>query len=383
MYLLLLFLIGISLFSLFFLYSRTSKEYGSIKYYYVNKQIEVFFLFSIGFLFIIFCTFQYIDTSPSVRWINGGISNDMSRYKIAFDSIKNKSLKESFFSLGQEPLYVLYVYVLSRITSHFSVVLLVTYIFMLLSIYSFIKHFFTNKSFFLLCSTFIFIYTLVLTSFCLFRMGIALSFMYLAYIRMAKKKMLKSLVYIIIACGFHISAIYGFFVYVLYAYSEKNEIKKFLFLFFFLFFVEFFCAKLLNIILPRFIPGKAVYLTGGIAKSTYLTNFLFILLLIPDVKRLYSDSSNRLLLIVFLASFYILPLQMVVSVFYRMIFYTYVGNIFVINCINKRYNKRSKFFSSFCVKSFLVFYLFIYLYKFYTNAWISYGLNTFKLFYFY
>lgn len=347
-----------------------------------NQRLTLYPVLILMFsLFVIISSFQYIDLSSSARWLNSN-SNDLSRYKMGFDSFGSKSLKEAFFISGYEPLYTLTVFLIRKITKHFSFALLIIYAFNFISMYSFLKAVNTKNLFFYFVF-FVLFFTEILTSYCLLRMGIAVSFVLISYIFLMRKNYKKAILFSFIACGFHVSASFCFFVIVLYKFSENHTLKRLLFFAFVCFVLLLIFSKFLNYIITLIFPAKAVYLESneGVAKNTYLTNFLFLMFLLFNQKNFYENKEARLMFCILLSTFYILSLQMVVTVFYRMIFFSYAGTSFIIYLLWNNYGSNKKMFSTFFVRSFISFYLLYFLYKFSTAQWFSYGLDRFKLFF--
>ena len=142
----------------------------------VSRKIAYFpFILLIGALFLCHSSFQYINMANFARWIDGGWSNDMSRYKFAFEDSIKYSLKDFIVFQAQEPLYLFLIYFFRRITSHFSFVLLAFYMFILYSTIRFLVCFVRNVSLLHVFSFFSIFYTFILTSYCLLRMGLAVS----------------------------------------------------------------------------------------------------------------------------------------------------------------------------------------------------------------
>lgn len=379
MNLLFLLLFGSILFLSFGLYLNPRNVEGGSLVQKESKMIIFPILFILFFIYIIISAFQYIDLSPAAKWINSN-NNDLSRYKMGFDSFGELSLKEALFSSGSEPLYTLTIFVLRKITNHFSLVLLIFYSFIFSVIYRYLKVL-AEESLIFYISFFVLVYTEFIISYCLLRMGLAVALVMLAYVQLMKNKYRFAFFYVVLACGFHISAAFAFIVIVLYKFSENHTLKILMFFMLSMLAMAFLFSKFLSVIINAIFPTKFVYLEGGIAKSTYLTNFLFLLFLLSHSMGFYADKKTRLIFCILLSSFYILPLQIVVSIFYRMIFYTYPGIAYICCLIWKTYRSKKHFFVNISVRSFIVFYLFFFLYKFVTTAWFSYGLDRFKLFY--
>ena len=89
-----------------------------------KRTVYFVFLLSAVVVFLIIAGFQYINTAEFTRDAFGGWSNDMSRYWFGFQDAGKQSLGQFMLSQMQEPLYLIFIYVMRRLTSHFSLVLL-------------------------------------------------------------------------------------------------------------------------------------------------------------------------------------------------------------------------------------------------------------------
>ena len=101
-------------------------------------------------------------------------------------------------------------------------------------------------------------------------------------------------------------------------------------------------------------------------------------------KDFFRTNQNDICFIVLLSFFFILDLQLTLTIFYRMIFFTYFPVILVIQRLFQIYRvSKNDMIVPLFARLFLVVYLLFFLYKFCIGAWTSYGLNSYRLFYFY
>ena len=235
-------------------------------------------------------------------------------------------------------------------------------------------------------SFFCLFYTLIITSYCLFRIGIAVTISLYTYRYLVHKKYKKAFLTIIIACGFHLSATILFPIWILYIIFNSKRIS-------FNCFITFFCLIiLLGFLFVIFVPSLFAifglryvsYKSNGIAINTYLSTFVFICLIIYKKKDFFKNNVDVNCFITLLCTFLIMDLQIVATIFYRMIYFIYPCIMIIIPRLYKIYRvKKSETIIPVFVRSFLLFYLFYFLYKFCSEGWISYGLNHYGLFYFY
>lgn len=383
MNLVLLLLFGICMVAVFNIYKNPVLLNGHARCGYESNRIIIFPLLLLVFcVFVSISSFQYIDISPKAKWIHIN-NNDMSRYKMGFDSMGGATLMEAFVSQAQEPLYVLSVFLLRKISPYFSFALAIFYSFIFLCLVTYLKIFLYEKRFFFYFLFFIFLYTAIVTSYCLLRMGLAIAWVLLAYRYLFENDYKRALLFSVIACGFHFSAIFAFSVIVVFRFSERHSFRQVMLFSMLLFAICFVFSKFVQNIINAIFPSKSVYIggDGGVAKNTYMTNFLFTLLMALNKKSFYEDRKSRLTFCILLCSFYIFPLQMVATIFYRMIFFTYPGVFYVAYLVYKNYGAKKHMLVNASVRCFVVFYALFFLYKFCTITWFSYGLDRFSLFY--
>lgn len=383
MNLILLLFFGIFMVAVFDIYRNPVFLNGHTHCGYESNRIVIFPLLLFVFcVFVLISSFQYIDISPKAKWININ-NNDMSRYKMGFDSMDGATLREAFISQAQEPLYILSVFLLRKFSPYFSFALIVFYSFIFLCLTAYLKIFLHEKRFFFYFLFFIFLYTTIITSYCLLRMGLAIAWILLAYRHLFENDYKRALLFSIIACGFHFSAIFAFSVIIVFRFSEKHSFKQVILFSILLFAICFVFSKIIQNIIILIFPSKSVYIggDGGVAKKTYMTNFLFTLLMALNKKSFYEDRKSRLPFCILLCSFYIFPLQMVATIFYRMIFFTYPGIFYIAYLVYKNYSAKKHMLINVSVRCFVVFYSLFFLYKFCTTVWFAYGLDRFSLFY--
>ena len=383
MNLILLLFFGIFMVSVFNIYRNPVLLNGHNHCGYESNRIIIFPLLLLVFcIFVSISSFQYIDISPSAKWINMN-NNDMSRYKMGFDSMGRMSIREAFVSQAQEPLYVLSVFLLRKISPYFSFALVVFYSFIFLCLTAYLKFFLYEKSFSFYFLFFTFLYTAVITSYCLLRMGLAIAWILLAYRYLFENDYKRALLFSVIACGFHFSAIFAFSVIIVFRFSERHSFRQVILFSTLLFAICFLFSKIVQHIIISIFPSKSVYIggDGGVAKNTYISNFLFVLLMALNKKSFYKDRKSRLAFCILLCSFYIFPLQIVAVIFYRMIFFTYPGIFYIAYLVYKNYGGKKHMFLNVSVRSFVIFYSLFFLYKFCTTTWLGYGLDRFSLFY--
>ena len=118
----------------------------------------------------------------------------------------------------------------------------------------------------------------------------------------------------------------------------------------------------------------------GVAVSTYLTNAFFILLIYIKRKTFFNDEVDYILFVFLLSSLFILDLQLVISMFYRMIYFTQPALFVVIGKVFSEYKLEKKHMErNLIIRLFIIFYLFFYYYKFSTGVWEALDLIDYRL----
>lgn len=359
-----------------------------------KRTVYFVFLLSAVVVFLIIAGFQYINTAEFTRDAFGGWSNDMSRYWFGFQDAGKQSLGQFMLSQMQEPLYLIFIYVMRRLTSHFSLVLLVAYGFYAVSVIKFLRDFvlfgggeprqpFAFAAFAFFCI----MYVTILVSFSMFRTGLAVAIALHVYRFLLKEKWRKAYIVSLVACGFHFSAAILFPICIMYRIwrSKKLRLNFFMFIFFIVFVLGLAFARLVPTLM-KMVAGRYVAYgnSEGIAVNTYLTDFLLVLMILYRRKDFFRTKQDDICFIILLSSFFILDLQLALSIFYRMIFFTYFPVILVIQRLFQIYRvRKNDMIVPLFARLFLVVYLLLFLYKFCIGAWTSYGLNSYRLFYFY
>ncbi|WP_041610406.1 EpsG family protein [Treponema brennaborense] len=339
-----------------------------------------FLIFLLGTL-LFASSFQYIDTSNAGRWG----TNDLPRYYFSFNDADRYSFSDFFISNMQEPLYLLCVWIFRRILKSFSLFLVFVYTFHFIALKNILNCFKIPFAFFSILAIYSLCFTTVIVSFCVLRMGIAVSWSYYFYIFLRQKKFGKSFVTMLVAIGFHFSAVFLVFPLVLYKLFRQKSIKSILYFFAVTFLVEFAFALLIPFFVPFLSSRYVTYIStndNAIAVSTYFSTFLIVILMLIQRQK-FEDERNKLLFIIVLSVLYILPLQRVLSIFYRLIFFTYCSTAFALIEIVSIYKKSGSEILYLGASAFSVLYVLLFLNSFFCNALKSYGLLNYSIPYFY
>lgn len=358
-----------------------------------KRTVYFVFLLSAVVVFLIIAGFQYINTAEFTRDAFGGWPNDMSRYWFGFQDAGKQSLGQFMLSQMQEPLYLIFIYVMRRLTSHFSLVLLVAYGFYAVSVIKFLRDFvlfgggeprqpFAFAAFAFFCM----LYTFILVSFCLFRTGLSVAIALHVYKFLLKEKWKGAYIASLAACGFHFSAAILFPICIMYRIwrSKKLRLNFFLFIFFIVFVLGLAFARLVPQLMKMFVGRYAMYVSGGgIAVNTYLTDFLLVLMILYRRKDFFRTKQDDICFIMLLSSFFVLDLQLIMNVFLRMLYFIYPSIILLIPRLFKIYKvRKNDMIVPLLARLFLVVYLVFFLYQFCKTPWKLYGLTCYRLFYF-
>ena len=350
---------------------------------YEYKRKKIFLLINFIILFyLVYASlgaFQFIETD---RLIAIEKANDLPRYKLYYKiATECSSFKEALNKLSLEPLFTFLYYACGKISKSFSFFLFLFYSFNFISWYIFLKRICIKFNIITAFSFFSLIFSQYLMSFCLLRMGVAISIGLWVYIFLIDKKIYKALVSIILAVLVHNSSIFLFFPFFLYIIYLKKGIKKMFFGFLIFFILGFLLSSILPTILPLIARRYLAYMNGtGVAVSTYLTNAFFILLIYIKRKTFFNDEVDYILFVFLLSSLFILDLQLVISMFYRMIYFTQPALFVVIGKVFSEYKLEKKHMErNLIIRLFIIFYLFFYYYKFSTGLWEALDLIDYRL----
>ena len=363
----------------------------------MSKRATYFpFLLSAVGVFLVLSGFQYINTAEFTRsGFDGTWSNDMSRYWFGFQDAGSLPFRLFLLSQGQEPLYLVFIYVMRKLTVHFSFVLLVAYAFFAVSVIQFLKDFVLFRSgvqrqSFLaaVLSFFVIFYIFILVSFCLFRMGLAVAISMHTCRFLLKGKWKGAYFASLVACGFHFSAMILFPVCIMYRIYRSGKLKFsfFLFLFFAVFVLGLVFAKVVPQIMKLFSSRYLAYGNEeGVTVKMHFANILFVLMVLYRRKDFFRTKQDEVCFIILLSNFFVFDLQLIISIFYRMLMFSYPCSMILIPRLFQIYKiRRNDMIVPLLARLFLAIYLLYSLYIFCFYNWISYGLSSsYKLFYFY
>lgn len=318
----------------------------------------------------------------------------MSRYWFGFQDAGKQSLGQFMLSQAQEPLYLIFIYVMRRLTSHFSFVLLVAYGFYAVSVIQFLRDFVLfdggelRQSFWVVAVAFFCImYVFILDTFCLFRVGLAVAISLHTYRLLLKGKWGKAYIASLAACGFHFSAAILFPICIMYRIwrSKKLRFSFFMLLFLMVFVMGLAFARLVPTLMKMVMVRYAAYGNGeGVAIKMYLANFMFLLMVLYRRKDFFRTKQDGICFIILLSTFFVLDLQLVVNIFFRMIMFSYPCMMVIAPRLFQIYKiRKNDMIVPLLVRLFLIMYLLYSLYAFCHGAWIVLGLNCYSLFYFY
>lgn len=363
-------------------YSKPSFVFGKGQFCY-NKSKQAFrfsaktayvpLLVILFLFFILFTVFRTIGE-------NGSVGKDVIEYKERFDSA-NRPLIQSLINQGNEPLYGVFVWAIRKISSDFRFFLLCYYsILFIIQIKILSKitvSVITVFSYFAIC------FVLIINSFNLMRNILAMFVCWLAYIDLDKKKYIKSIVFITIAALIHFSAMICYPVWLCFVFADKNNfsLKKVICLWIIMMVLFF----LLKVSIPAFlfliINRKYVnYLrASGMAFNTFIGRSYLLLLTTWKFKALmHHNSMNRVMLVVLLVNFLVIPLQSVMPMTYRMLMMADPAVFFLVPeliCVYK-INKRN-YLVNILIRTSLFLYLLLNIYSF-VKGMFSYGVHNYS-----
>jgi hypothetical protein len=354
--------------------------FGKEKQYLYNNSVSLFcfslktaylpFLALLFLLFIIFTAFRLIE--------NNGIGGmDAFVYKMRFENATG-SLVQSLIKQGNEPLYGLFVWIVRKITSDFRLFLVIFYgIIFVIQIKLLSKVNITNitvLAYFTIC------FLSILISFCLMRNTMSMFIASLAYLFLDKKKYKTALIIITMATFIHFSALICYPVWVACCSFDRNrfDLKKIVLFFCVLFLAAFAIRPYLSNIFIMVDIKYSVYLnSSSLAVNTFLGRFYILLLSLLKWKVLVNHNHfNRIMFVVLLFNFLVLPLQTVLPIVYRMLSMSDLVALFLIPELFTVYVlKKRKYVINLFIRLSLIGYLLMQFYSFATKGIFAYGLD--------
>jgi hypothetical protein len=339
----------------------------SLKTAYVPLLVFLFFSF------IIFTAFRFIDV--------GGIGGmDAFGYKRDFENA-DESLIRFLIYQSKEPVYSLFVWFVRRFTQNFTFLLILYYtvIFIIqIKILSNIKiTSIISFTYFAIC------FILILTSFNLMRNILSLFVGYLSYNYLDGKKYFRAFLAITIATLIHFSAVICYPVWLLCFLCDKKQFRLKRSIFYFL--LAFIGLFLMKSLVPNFMllinKTYSIYFSNEkVAINTFVSRFYIILLVLLRWNSLIKHNKmNRIMFIVVLINFLVLPLQTIVSIMYRMLLMADIAIFYLISelMVVCSLTKRSHLLHL-CIRFSLIGYLIIYIFIFITKNMPSYGLGHYS-----
>jgi hypothetical protein len=342
-------------------------------FYFSSKTAYVPYLIPLFFLFIVFTVFRLIE--------NNGIGGmDAFVYKMRFENADGP-LIQSLILQSNEPLYGLLVWIVRNITSEFRCFLIIFYtIIFFIQIKLLSKINITGIVILAYLSIF---FTSILLSFCLMRNVLSIFFALLAYIYLDKKDYKVSFLVITMAVLIHFSAVICYPVWVACYFFDKNKIKlrKIFSFFLFILLLCFFLRLILPTIFIMIDAKYAVYLNStGLASSTFISRFFILLLAVWKWKKLiYHNQMNRIMFVVLLFNFLVLPLQAVLPIVYRMLsmadpaVFFLICELFAVCTLTKK-----NYVVNLFIRLSLIGYLLLNIFMFVSKSMPSYGLEYYS-----
>ena len=185
-------------------YKATAAEEYSIYGYtkrYSNYKLNYRFFYFIAFLILVLlATLRSSD-----------VGADTHVYVDYFEKWRTYMFDwNRLFSFQQmEPGFQLYLHLVRRITSNYTVFFLITYSFVAWAYIRYISFFYNEKSNYIFLQLFIFFYVSNMSG---MRAAMGTVFLLLSYIKIEKNEYLKAAILTLFACTFHYSMLYNFFI---------------------------------------------------------------------------------------------------------------------------------------------------------------------------
>jgi len=331
-------------------------------------------------LFLIFAAFRTINI-PDVFGRFGGY--DAYIYSLRFDEA-NLPLMQSLLHQRNEPGYGLFVWIIRKITPEYRIFLLVFYTILFILQIKILSR--INITGYTLFSYFSICFISIVISFCLQRNILAMFITWLGYVYLNEKKYIKSFLWFAVASSFHFSAIICYPVWVIYVLSSKNSfsLKKALIywivLFVVIYIISMFAVQKIMLFIDSGYNKYFMSELSGLAINTYIGRSYLIILMLWKFKALINHNSmNKIMFLVLLTSLYVIPLQSVLRIMYRMLLISDLAVFFVIPEVISAYPpKRQNYLVSILIRLSLVLYLIYSIISFSTKTFYSYALDNYS-----
>jgi hypothetical protein len=327
-------------------------------------------------LFILFTVFRDFQ-----------VGADTLAYKRRFENADNIPYLKSLKNQGNEPGYGTLVWIVRALTPDFRILLFICFSFIFISQLSLIKK--IQFSFFTAFVYFVFVFTLILQSLCLLRNILAVCIALYAFFFLVNKKYFSALVLTLIAVTFHFSAAICLPVYFMSRFFAKKyfSVKKIIYFTIFAFLAILILSFIIKQIITahfgryaHYVVGASNYVGTGLTINTFLFYFLIAVLCILKWNKLVKHNEhNQIMFAVLMTGFLILPLELIVSAFYRMLFFIQPAAFFLISEVfSVSKITRKTMFLNLLIRCTLLLAMFYYLYSFFAKIFSAYGLTHYS-----
>jgi hypothetical protein len=332
------------------------------------------FLFFVFISFIIFTVFR----DSSVGYDYGGYMKyfNLAEGRTFFDYITYMSTM-----YGIEPLYSMLSYIVYKYIGDFLLLLFIIYtvtFFSQIKLLSRVKNLSLSLGIYL-----ILFYPIILESFNITRNCFAVFIAIFGYIYLDKKKYFMALLFFVIATLIHYTASFCLLVWIMYIISNKEEfcLKKIIFLTSFGIFITIILSRFITDIVLTISPNKLGHLDGN-GVSIKIMSFYVIVFIISLVysKRLIAHNRfNRVMIVVLGAIITTIPLQAVLELINRMVYFSYVAMFFIICEIFSVVKiTRKNLMPVICMFVIVIILSLGWFYTHVTDVFIQYGITSYK-----
>lgn len=275
------------------------------------KDKKVINFISLVLLIIVIGTMIYLN---AFRTIDIGIGGtDAYGYKMFYEG----KLLNEHFEIG----YKLLVLFFRKITSNYSIFLFFLSLIMIICLMKFLKTNCNKKSFYLIFM----LICMYFESFNVLRSILASFLSLLVLIKLNEKNYKKSILIALVCISIHVSSVILLpLIFINYLFENENKIKKvkFIVLILLMCIASFLCCIIMQKILANSSSYSDYLGKGQLVINVYLFfAFIFILSIKNYDKLINFNEFNKVLIISLPISFLIFPMQLIISVLYRMIYF--------------------------------------------------------------
>jgi hypothetical protein len=349
---------------------------------FVNKSRRLFFYEKYIRLIIIFILYVSFIFFTVFRDFSVGVDTSTYLYIYRYISDFSKVTEAIIFS-GFEPVFTVVFWIFGRVTDNYRIFLFFLYSFIFLFQVRLFKEKITFSFFSVVAYFSIIFLLLIVTSLSMMRNVFSIFVISTTYYYLNKNRYVPAFLLTLIGIGIHYSAVINLPVLLfLYIFDRKKfNLKGIVTLFVFLFFLSFLFIPIIKSIIISLRPHYGSYFVNTkLSIKSYIFFITVISICLLKWKELiHSNQINRIMFVSLLCTMFTIPIQLILEMAGRMLFFCYPATFFLLSeiwSISKLRNKN--FFTNLCIRMILFVFMFYQItFSFFGNIFHTYGLDKF------